>query len=225
MSKDEQTDCQKSEKSTPNITVIGDSITEYNFRAGKNWVMYLEERFDQKIQNLGISGTGFVKTSPYLNRLEQVNPDADIIGVAMSFNDLHADYPIGNYQAAAQGSEASITRNAYEFFERLVEKFPHTQIIAYVQNPWENYRLGNEQSDALVKNVAAVCEHFAVPFYTDLYYQESELKPWIKEVQEDLFTSDNEALGNTDIVDNVHPNSKGHKIIADYLADKFSQFF
>lgn len=200
------------------ITLIGDSITEYNWRAEKNWPMYLEENTDLEIVNLGISGTGFYKKDPYINRIDKVDEDTDLIGVAVSFNDIGygSDIELGDFKNIKGGTLAFYVSR---FFEKLIEKFPTTPIIAYIQNPWGMLHKGAKRSDNYVNDLREYLSLKGVPFYDDMYTKGSVLKPWIKENREKYFKSDNTKLGDVGQVDDVHPNSKGHKVIYNYLSD------
>lgn len=200
------------------ITAIGDSITEYNYRAEKNWVMYLDELNDYKIQNLGISGTGFAKKDPYINRVILIDKDTETIGVAVSFNDLNTELPIGEIDDYDQETlMAYINR----FIEKIKSLHSNKRIIFYVQNVWSMYRPGKKRSDEYISKLEIICKTKNIDFFTDMYYKNEELKPWKEEHRKLYFTSDNEDLGDTGVVDDVHPNSKGHKIKAKNLRKFF----
>ncbi|MFM1514585.1 SGNH/GDSL hydrolase family protein [Helcococcus ovis] len=202
------------------LTLIGDSITEYNYRAAKNWAMWLEENTDYEIQNLGISGTGFYVTSPYINRISKIDKDVDIIGVAISFNDLNHEITLPSGTADDEGKN-TLCGWAIKFFDELIYNFPNTPIIVYSQGPWQKYRLGVKESDQYLRSISKICEDRGLPFYTDLYFKGSVLRPWIEENRKKYFTSDNYELGDYGVVDNIHPNSLGHKVIYKYLKHLF----
>lgn len=203
-----------------NICVIGDSITEYNFRAAKNWVTYLQEWNNWQIQNLGISGTGFIKSNPYINRVNQIHKDTEMIGVAISFNDLNTNADIGTI---AKLDDNSIIGASYKFFTTLQTNYPDIKIIAYVQNKWAKANPAYSNSNQLIENIALICQRLNIPFYSDMYYKDKILKPWDIENCKKYFTSDNINLGPYGLVDSIHPNSSGHKIIAKYLDEKFKE--
>lgn len=200
------------------ITVIGDSITEYNYRAKKNWVMYLDDINDTKIQNLGISGTGFAKKDPYINRIGLINGDVELIGVAVSFNDLNTELPIGEID---DFEEKSLMGYLNRFVAKLLEINSDKKIIFYVQNVWSMYRPGKSRSDEYISKVEQVCQRKNIDFYTEMYYEDKDLRPWEWENRLLYFTSDNEELGDTGLVDDVHPNSEGHRVIAKKLRKYF----
>lgn len=207
------------------IACIGDSITEYNFRAGINWVMYIENWGNCTIQNLGESGKGFINSVSgvnYNNKIELIDPDTELIGVACSFNDLTTSMTGGIQWDTTEGQEtgAQLINN---FFDALIGAFPTTPIVCYCEGPWENARPGIAVSDGYIACVKKCCIEHGIPFYDDLYYG-TVLRPWIQENRVAYFKSDNykDYPTRVNIVDNVHPNSKGHLVIAKYIMDKFS---
>lgn len=202
------------------ISLIGDSITEYNYRAAKNWCKWLEEECGCIVQNLGISWTGFTtENSPYIYRINSIDPDVDIIGVAISLNDLDAETEMGE---VTDNTSNTICGAANLFFKELLEHFPNVPVIAYIENPWEKYRKGIRISDDYVRLMADVCANFGIPFYDDLYSKGSVLKPWIQKNREEFFTADNELFPEwIGVVDTDHPNSKGHRVIFKFLRSKF----
>lgn len=202
------------------VAVIGDSITEYNYRAKTNWSMYLGDWTLAKVQNLGISGTGFAANQPYINRISNIQADADIIGVAMSFNDLFIDKPVGTKTDTGTDTLAGY---ANDFFDALIAAFPTTPVICYCQGPWSQQRPGGASiDDEYVEVMTQICARHGVPCYTDLYFG-CVLRPWNTDNRAEYYTTDNDDIGNTGQSDGTHPNSKGHKVIARYLIPKFAQ--
>lgn len=188
------------------ITIIGDSITEKNTRAKTNWALWIKDWADPIIQNLGASGTGFIAggSNPYSNRISQIS-NPDIIGIALSFNDM-------------SNTIADLTTAAETFFDDLITAYPTVPIICYVQSPWSAYHYGIEKSDQWVNALREICQTRGIPFYDDMY-KGSVLKPWIAENRAVYYINDGE--GSTGEEDWVHPNSNGHKAIARYLYPKF----
>lgn len=199
------------------VTVIGDSITEHNSTASKNWTTYLEEKTGCTVQNLGISGTGFYNSNPYKNRISQIANDTDIIGVAISFNDVGKGVDIGIY---TDTEETTLCGYAYNFFTQLQDRFPATPIIVYSQCPWASYHLGGQfgSGGTFIEEVKKMCNRMGIPVYDDMYFNGSVLRPWVESNQQKYYKNEN--TGN---LDNTHPNSEGHKVIANYLIPKFEQ--
>ena len=192
------------------VTIIGDSITEKNIRAKTNWADYLKDWTGAVVQNLGASGTGFIAGSanPYSNRITNIS-NPDIIGVALSFNDMSDSITVDDLKTAA-GS----------FFDTLLGTYPAIPIICYVQSPWSAYHYGVEKSDAWVEALKELCWGKGIPFYDDMYHG-TTLKPWISANRAVYYMNDGE--GSTGEEDWVHPNSEGHKVIARILYQKFEE--
>jgi len=204
------------------ITVIGDSITEHNFWATTNWPMWLSEMTGCEIQNLGISGSGFWYTSPYINRIPQINADTDIIGVAVSFNDLGQGKNIGNSHDTGTDT---ICGYANDFFTALNAAFPTKPIICYSQGAWADIRKGIDYTGGtvLLQEMAAICANHGIPYYFDMYEKGSLLKPFIAANKTEYYKCDDETSEHYGQENGTHPNSKGHKIIANYLVSKFEE--
>lgn len=206
-----------------NITVIGDSITEKNYRANTNWVMWLTSWCGVTFQNLGRSGTGFRagvnNNNNYFPRIATIQADPDVIGVALSWNDI-SDQSVVIGTSSDTGT-ATLAGYANDFFDELISQFPTTPIICYCQGPWSSWHYGVARSNEWIDVLSQICGKHGIPFYYDLY-NGGTLKPWLQASREKYFTSD-DPDDNPGIVDDVHPNSEGHKVIARYLYPKFAE--
>lgn len=200
------------------VTLIGDSITEHNYHAVKNYGIWLEEWTGCTVENLGVTTTGFrakgeTRDSNYITRVPLISEDTDIIGVACSLNDVY--YTLGEVDDT---SEETVFGCANVFFETLRLKFPNTPIICYIQNPRGDFCLGREDADNYVHGMETICKKYEIPFYADMYYNSTKLKPDDESNREKFYKADENGE-----VDNIHPNSEGHRIIAKYLQKKFEQ--
>lgn len=207
-------------KNTANskITVIGDSITEHNFRATKNWVEYLKDFSGAIVTNLGKSGTGFAAGNGddyYETRIDQIPEDTDIIGVAISFNDLYA--LSGNFGTTDDTEQNSVFGYANHFFTSLINKFPNTQIICYSQNLWSTWQTEpiHTKTVEYMNGIQTICEKNGIPFYNTAL--KIGLKPWLDEQQTKYFTNE------SGVKDNTHPNSLGHIFIFNQLYPIFEK--
>lgn len=198
------------------VCVIGDSITEKNNTASCNWVTYMENT-GCNVQNLGISGTGFSTNNKYIDRIDNIKSSSKIIGVAISFNDIGKNIPIGTHKDTTSDT---ICGNAYQFFTSLLSKFPSTPIIAYSQGPWKDYHLGGNFSSgtSLLTEIKILCNNLGIPAYTDLYFNGCGLRPWDEKNRDVYYKNE-----YTNAVDVTHPNSLGHFFIANYLIPKFEE--
>lgn len=201
------------------ISVIGDSITAHNWRAKTNWAMYIKDWTKAEIQNLGISGTGFAKEPIYYDRISEIQATPDIIGIALSWNDLSAGLEVGEITDTGSTTLCGL---ANQFLDALITAYPATPIISYSQGPWSFAKPGVTVSDTWIEKYAQICAIKGVAFYPDLY-KGSALKPWISANQNVYYTSDDDSSPQYGTVDNVHPNSEGHKIIARYLYPIFAK--
>lgn len=202
------------------ITAIGDSITEKNRTANKNWLMWLSEMTGCKYSNLGQSGTSFTGSGAYINRIPKIPSDTDIIGVAVSFNGIRAIQrgvlPLGDVTDTGSTTYCGYVN---DFIDALLIAFPTTPIVFYTQSPWGDWHYGVELSDNILKSVSKICSLKGIPYYGDMYYKGSTLKPWLEENREHYYKHDGE--GNDGETDTIHPNSNGHKVIATYLRTVF----
>ncbi len=201
------------------ITVIGDSITAHNYTAKKNWTTYMAEWAGCTVQNLGISGTGFAKLSPYINRISSIT-SPDIIGVAISFNDLSAGIPVGE---KTDTGNTTLAGYANSFWDALIAAYPTTPIICYCQSPWGLLHPDGDRTDDdnYVKVMGEICAAKGIPYYPEAYYG-CVLKPWIDSNKTYFYTHDDETSEQYGTADNVHPNSIGHKVIFRYLYPHFA---
>lgn len=207
------------------LTFIGDSITESNFRAKTNWAFWIMEWCQANVQNLGMSGTGFragvSSNKNYYARISSIQQSPDIIGVALSFNDIaNSSVNIGTVNDTT--SDDTVAGYANDFFDALITAFPTTPIICYVQSPWSSLRFGNQRSDTWVELCKQICELKGIPFYDDLYHG-TVLKPWIADNRTVYYTSDTDYYDGAGTVDDAHPNSEGHKVIARTLYPLFAK--
>lgn len=202
------------------ITIIGDSITQHNYRAKTNWAMLIEQWKGISVQNLAVSGSGFVKTDTnYITRIQYIQASPDIIGVAMSWNDLSVSLPIGNPDDTGTNSIAGYVN---DFFTALIAQFPATPIIAYCQGPWYVYKPGVTESDNYISVMKELLAKKGIPFDCRLYYG-SVLRPWNNANVQVYYKVDDETSQHYGETDGIHPNSEGHKVIARYLVNDFEE--
>lgn len=205
------------------IACIGDSITEYNFRALNNWIMYLQTWTGCKIQNLGQSGRGFVndyEDVSYMSKIPLIEGTPDLIGVACSFNDVHTGKGL-TINWATESGRASGKVYIDAFWDALINAFPTVPAICYCEGVWANSRPTMPTATGYIETVRQSCLEHGIPFYDSMFYG-SPLRPWNNVNKGAYYTSDNVHNPNQmGIVNDIHPNSAGHKFIAQYLLDKF----
>lgn len=223
-----------------NLIVDGDSITNKNLRASKNWVDYVMEEIPfGSVKNYAISGAGFVKNSKIIDRINNYNSDADVILIMGNMNDgtsgsftvdgtTYTGLPLGNF--TDEPSNNSVYGVMHLICQALITKYP-TKAIGFISSTPRglngnipNGCTGNANQYGIdgwymdyLKAEKEVCQHYSIPFL-DLYTQ-SGLRPWDDTHNSLCFKPDGKD-GDSYEADKVHPNSIGHKIIA-YKIIKF----
>lgn len=195
------------------ITVIGDSITEKNYRANTNWVD-LFTNMGAKMQNLGLSSSGFkslIQTTGniYSTRISQINSDVELIGVSVSFNDYKYFDDLGTIYDTL--SDGTLYGYVNDFFDKLINAFPTVPIICYTTNPWATIYYGGTntlsvQAKEYLQGISEICANRGIAFLS--LFHNTSLMPWIEANNNYYFDSD-----GTRSPDGIHPNSKGHQIL------------
>lgn len=187
--------------------VIGDSITEKNFRTNKNYHDYVSEMVGgMTVLNYGASGHTWGNRSGVPNTIPL---DVDIVTVFLGTNDFgigartFGTFLDGQGTATVCGSiQLLLTNLTNRFFNKtLAVLMPLPRYNSYGENGADNsfgYTL-KDVRDMIELN----CKHFGLPFL-DLY-NESNLFPYITEANSFYFTYP----GGTN-PDGVHPNDNGH---------------
>lgn len=203
-----------------NWYVIGDSITEKNFRALKNYHDYIKEDLDINVINLGHSGKGYMKgkddSTPAnfvskISRITNYNVDTDIITVMGSINDF--DLMIDNLGKEGDTTQDTIYGCMYNFFNTLFTKYPGVRIGIISLTPTEYYRGG--WFEVYYNALLYTAKYFSIPILNLTF--ESNLRPWETTFKEIYFKSD--GIGSNNEVDGTHPNSKGHKLISNKIKE------
>lgn len=183
---------------------IGDSLTNKNSRALKNYIDYIVEETGIIAVNLGVSGTGYKKTeergSAFYQRVENIDDDFDIITIFGSGNDL--SLTLGN---VTDSDTSTVFGCVNETIKRIYAKMPTIKLGIISPTPWvqyPNYTDGNKMQ-LLNEGLEKICKRGSIPFL-DLY-NGSSLRPW-DEVFRTLMYSRDDGNG-------VHPDENGHKQI------------
>lgn len=195
---------------------IGDSITEHNYRATKNYDQFLEEWLGIESVNVAKSGTGvtypFGGNPSWLDALPNYPNNVDVISVMGALNDRHT--PLGKW---GDRTTETVYGGVYMFFNNLINKYPLKQIV-YITSTPRSYCWGadgeyREWIDAFIKTA----KNFSIPVL-DLY-SHSGLRPWNDENNKEYFSSSASPNG-----DGVHPNAKGQQIMAQKIYDFIKQY-
>ncbi|WP_180161051.1 SGNH/GDSL hydrolase family protein [Acinetobacter sp. YH12064] len=194
---------------------IGDSITEKNIRANKNYHDFIcEDVGGMTVYNKGISGSGF---HDRMNVADTLTEQADYITVFWGTNDfglVRNTYPLGTFLST---DIETISGRINACLNALITKYPLAKIAIISALP----RLTNYGSNAapnsvgytlkqhvdLLKQYAA---HYSLPFLN--LYEQSNLPVWIPAANQYYFT----APAST-TPDGLHPNDAGQRVMADKI--------
>lgn len=201
------------EKEKLGIWAIGDSITNKNYRASKNYLDYIQEDlsryYDVTINNLGISGTGYKNgNNTFIDRISQIvnyNFENEVVIVMGSINDIK--FVENNLGQLGDETTDTLYGSVYTFFNTLFNTYTGVRIGCISPIPAQT-SLNNENWNKYNNMLKETCKLFNVPFY-DLTNQ-ANLIPWNENFRNEFFKADGD--GSTGEVDGTHPNSKGHKL-------------
>lgn len=203
--------------------VVGDSITEHNFRTTKNYQDYIAENIGCTVNNYGISGTGWFTasssggTNAIYQRVSSLNVNADLITVFAGTNDWGQ---VGKTLVLGSFGDTNGANSFYgavdSALSQLISKYPTKTIAVFTPIPRSNawFDVANSAgvtltqiSDAIIQ----VCKKYSIPCL-DLY-RNSGLFPWNATAKSTYFSPPS---GTIDVPngDGLHPNDAGHQILA-----------
>jgi lysophospholipase L1-like esterase len=188
---------------------VGDSLTEKNIRATKNYHDYIAEKTGIEVVNMGVSGTGYKRqeenSKAFYQRILNVPTDADVITIFGSGND-------GTYWANAMGSATDSGTDTLggcinTTLDNLYSVNPLAVVGIVSPTPWLNSAPDNPQNgmSLYTELLREICRLRGIPFL-DLFHC-SGFRPNNAEYRELVFSRD--PVGNA-----THPNEIGHKLIA-----------
>lgn len=194
---------------------IGDSITEKNMRANKNYHDFIREDVGgMTVYNKGVSGSGF---HDRMNVADTLTEQADYITIFWGTNDfglVRNTYPLGTFLS---NDTETISGRINTCLNALITKYPLAKIAIISALP----RLTNYGSNAapnsvgytlkqhvdLLKQYAA---HYSLPFLN--LYEQSNLPVWIPAANQHYFTAP-----TLTTPDGLHPNDAGQRVMADKI--------
>jgi len=186
---------------------LGDSLTESNSRTTKHYFDYIAEKTGIKTINLGVSGTGYMRRKDvnraFYQRVSDIPENADVITIFGSGNDLSADQPLGTVTDTGTDTICGCINTT---IDAIYERIPLARLGIVTPTPWVGSAPSKptcgmaKYSEAIVE----ICKRRSIP-YLDLYH-ESNLRPDDENFRKLAFSKDG---GN-----GVHPDEKGHEIIA-----------
>lgn len=186
--------------------VIGDSLTEHNQRATKNYHDYVADETGITVVNLGRSGRGYAKVAgdmTFVDAVSGIPQDADVITIFGSGNDMGAGLDVGSITDTGTATLCGCVNAA---IDAVFDAFPLTPFGIITPTPWINNEPsdGNTNFSQYSAAIVDICRRRGVPCL-DLYHC-SNLHPDDADFREIAYSRDEG--------DGVHPDENGHKIIA-----------
>lgn len=204
--------------------VIGDSITEHNFRTTKNYHDYIADTIGCSVTNYGVSGTGWRTPSSggaqaIYQRIPSMSSDLDLITVFAGTNDwgqTGTPLVLGSFGDTTTSTLYGTIDNV---IKQLVSKYLGKTIAVFTPLQRANGFVANsvgvtmEQiADAIIK----VCNYYGVPVL-DLY-RNNNLSVWDSASNTYYFTPSGTSIPTgSEAADGLHPNDNGHKVLADKI--------
>lgn len=196
---------------------IGDSITEKNSRAQYNYIDYIMQELNIGCVNLGKSATGYkgmVANNTFIDRLSLItdyNIENDVITVMGSVNDVYGpDHEIGQL---GDTTTDTLYGAIYTFFNTLFTRYPACRVGLITPIPYR-YQTNNNKWEPYIQALIDTAKLFNVPYL--LITNDCNLRPADASFLNEVYTSDVNGALDTD---GIHPNSKGHRIIANKIKE------
>lgn len=188
-------------------SVIGDSLTEHNIRATKNYHDYIAEETGITVNNMGHSGCGYAKVGGYgknfIGIAGEIPSDTDVITVFGSGNDMSSGLSLGN---VTDTGTSTLCGCINETLDAIYDNFPLTPLGVITPTPWKNAEPsdGTTGMSQYCEAIVQICTNRGIPCL-DLYHS-SLLHPDDSDFRNIAYSRDEG--------DGVHPDENGHKLIA-----------
>ena len=211
------------------IIVLGDSITAgCGADSTENcFTSLINNEYGMNCQNYGIGGTRIARQKKpsvekdydldFCQRASEMREDADIVAVFGGTNDYgHGDAPIGDF---SDKTPDTFYGALHYLYKTLIEKYPESFIFVITplhRKDDENPRgEGKKETDIAplkeyVRIIREVAEYYSLPVL-DLF-SDSGIQP------------DLPVLYKKYTVDGLHPNNRGHRLIAQRIVSFLSGY-
>lgn len=211
------------------INILGDSITEGFGSSPREccFVSLLNNEYGMICRNYGIGGTRIARQKKpsdnstydldFCKRALEMNDDAEIVAVFGGTNDYgHGDAPIGDF---SDRTPDTFYGALHYLYKNLIEKFPEAFIFVITPlHRVDDENLKGEGDKAVdvaplreyVRIIREVAEYYSLPVL-DLF-ADSGIQPNIP------------VLYKKYTADGVHPNNRGHRLIARRIITFLSQY-
>ena len=189
---------------------IGDSLTEKNESASKNYVDWVCEKLGLTCVNMGVGGTGYMRgydtNKAFYQRVTDIPNDADIITIFGSGNDLALYDQIGTPSDTDTSTICGCINTTLDY---IANNFPTVPVVVIAPTIWKDQiPTENTSMTYYVQFLEEIAKKRSLHFLN--LYSGGGLNPNNVAQLNTLFyhqTLDGNA-------DGVHPNNAGHKIIA-----------
>lgn len=188
---------KKTDLSNLKWNVLGDSITHAPGKS-RNYHSIIGEEENILVRNYGVSGSrislghGGTPGNEFCTRFEKMSDDADIITVFGGINDANNKLPVGNFE----DREKTTLYGAMHILCQGLHKKYIGKRLGFI-TPL-NY--GNAEHKPYIDCIKEVCSYYSIPCLD--MWSNGLVITHIKEIMEELCP------------DGLHPNEKGHDIIA-----------
>ena len=205
------------------VFFLGDSITQGLGAStyDKSFVPMFAELSDAEVKNYGVCGTRIARqrikfgcdqwNRDFLERADEMEPDADIVIVFGGTNDFgHGDAKIGDFNSR---SEYTFYGAMHCLCEKLLNKYPDAEIVFITplhrlgeETPLKENGIANEVSlSGYVSIIKEVAGYYGLPVL-DLF-SISGIQPSVEIIKKEYMP------------DGLHPSDKGARRIAERLYD------
>lgn len=212
---------------------IGDSITEVNFTASANWTRLITSWFGFDATNIATGGSGIVRggNNAWNTKIDSITGDYDLILIMGNMNDYSGN--VFNESKLGQFGDKGLNTQygaVNTFLKKVLDKWPLAKVGWITSTPRQYLSGDPDNPDPVVsdgylwsktgvfenadKAIMEVCHNYSVPVL-DMFH-ESSLQAWNTAQRTEFFYND----GNS-----VHPNNKGHMIMAMKIADFIKRNF
>lgn len=190
----------------------GDSITESNYRAEKNYHDFIAEKTGINVLNYGVGGSGYARSESafHLRINELADVDFDVITIFGSGNDLSSGLELGN---ASDTDTTTVGGCINTTLDELLAIKPLAKIGIITPTPWRNNTPGDNGSMETYTNMLIdIAKRRSIPVL-DLFHC-STLNPNNIEHNKAFFSCEQSPEG-----DGVHPNADGHARLAPIISE------
>lgn len=192
--------------------VIGDSMTEHNFRAFANYHDYIRNELGFEIINCGVSGSGYKmldnENKAFYQRISEYSSyEPDVITVFGGINDIL-------YSSASIMGDITDTGTTtwlgcvYNLINNLRTTFPNVPFGIMSPIPDESHNPNDKTNTeyVFVQKLEELCDYYCIPFLNQ--YNKSGFTPWITAFKQKYTSCRQDQSG-----DGIHPNMHGHELI------------